>query len=64
MIDQTISQYKIVEKLGESSMSSFNKNYNDLIPPAGGVVYKTESTKLKHIVALKIVSQLRRPIGI
>ncbi|MCI0692024.1 hypothetical protein L0337_08470 [candidate division KSB1 bacterium] len=55
MIGKTILHYKILAKLGEGVMSSFSRQYDKLIPHAGGVVYKAEDTKLERIVAIKFL---------
>jgi hypothetical protein len=39
LLGQRGLDYKILEKLGAGSMSSFGKKYNRLIPLAGGVVF-------------------------
>ncbi len=42
MIDETISHYKIIEKLGEAGM---------------GIFYKAEDSKLDRFVAVKCLQQ-------
>ena len=62
MIGKTISHYKILEKLGDSDMPCFSKNYNALVPPAGDVIYKAGNIHLKHIVMLNWFEELQRKI--
>ena len=54
MIGKTISHYRILAKLGEGGMSSFSERFTALIPHAGGVVYKSEDTKLERLVAFQL----------